>query len=196
MSDDRQQDDEAFGERVARVLRRVERFDDTFETDLVAAIRADRAIEPRLAARVRPWAPAWWGTARTLHVSPIAGLAMAASLAAIVSLGTLGLTRSRVAARPATVAQAVHDTVNVVRFVFVGPAKTVSLVGDFNAWGARPVSLVPSGSNGAWTASVPLLSGRHEYAFIVDGQRWVADPFAPVSSDEFNTASSIITVGT
>ena len=89
----------------------------------------------------------------------------------------------------------VHDTVNVVRFVFVGQAKTVSLVGDFNAWGAQPVSLVPTGTAGTWTASVPLPSGRHEYAFIVDGQRWVADPFAPTSSDEFNTSSSIITVG-
>jgi hypothetical protein len=195
MSDDRRQDDEVFGERVARVLRPIERFDHNFETDLVEAIRADRAIEPRLAPRTRPLAPAWWATPRTLRLSPIAGLAMAASLAAIVSLGTLGMSRSRPFAPVSMTAQAVHDTVNVVRFVFVGQAKTVSLVGDFNAWGAQPVSLVPTGSNGTWSASVPLPSGRHEYAFIVDGQRWVADPFAPSTSDEFNTSSSIITVG-
>jgi hypothetical protein len=188
MSDDRKQDDEAFGERVARLLRRVERFDDTFETDLVAAIRADRTIESR------PLAPAWWRTPRTIRLSPLAGLAMAASLAAVVSLGTLGLSRSRSHAPAARLAM-VHDTVNVVRFVFVGEAKTVSLVGDFNAWGARPVSLERTGSDGTWTASVPLPSGRHEYAFIVDGRRWVADPFAPSTSDEFNTSSSIITVG-
>lgn len=195
MSDDRRQDDEVFGERVARVLRPVERFDHNFETDLVEAIRADRAIEPRLAPRARPLAPAWWATPRTLRLSPIAGLAMAASLAAIVSLGTLGVSRSRPFAPVPMTAQAVHDTVNVVRFVFVGQAKTVSLVGDFNAWGAQPVSLVPTGANGTWSASIPLPSGRHEYAFIVDGQRWVADPFAPSTSDEFNTSSSIITVG-
>jgi hypothetical protein len=195
MSDDRRQDDEVFGERVARVLRPIERFDHNFETDLVEAIRADRAIEPRLAPRTRPLAPAWWATPRTLRLSPIAGLAMAASLAAIVSLGTLGMSRSRPFAPVSMTAQAVHDTVNVVRFVFVGQAKTVSLVGDFNAWGAQPVSLEPTGSNGTWSASIPLPSGRHEYAFIVDGQRWVADPFAPSTSDEFNTSSSIITVG-
>jgi AMP-activated protein kinase-like protein len=196
MSDDRRQDDdEALGERVARVLRPIERFDHNFETDLVEAIRADRAIEPRLAPRTRPLAPAWWATPRTLRLSPIAGLAMAASLAAIVSLGTLGVSRSRPFGPVSMTAQAVHDTVNVVRFVFVGQAKTVSLVGDFNAWGAQPVSLEPTGSNGTWSASIPLPSGRHEYAFIVDGQRWVADPFAPSTSDEFNTNSSIITVG-
>lgn len=195
MSDDRQKEEDAFGERIARTLRSVERFDDQFETDLVAAIRADRAIEPRIATRTRPLAPAWWRTPLTLHVSPLAGLAMAASLAAIVSLGTLGVTRPQPGVAVPAVAQVTHDTVNVVRFVFVGPAKTVSLVGDFNAWGAQPVSLTPTGSSGAWTASVPLPSGRHEYAFIVDGQHWVADPFAPNTSDEFNTSSSIITVG-
>jgi hypothetical protein len=197
MSDDRELSDEAFGERVARQLRSVERFDDTFETDLVAAIRAGRSADGS-AAPARPLGRTWWGTPRTLQISPLAGLAMAASLAAIVSLGTLGLTRSRQTASPSSTrvaAQVVHDTVNVVRFVFVGQAKTVSLVGDFNAWGAQPVSLAPTGSNGTWSASVPLPSGRHEYAFIVDGQRWVADPFAPTSSDEFNTNSSIITVG-
>ena len=195
MSDDRQLNDEAFGERIARQLRSVERFDDTFETDLVAAIRADRSAEGGAAAPARPLGRTWWGTPRTLHVSPLAGLAMAASLAAIVSLGTLGVARSRLITSAPAVAQVVHDTVNVVRFVFVGQAKTVSLVGDFNAWGAQPVSLAPTGSNGTWSASVSLPNGRHEYAFIVDGQRWVADPFAPSSSDEFNTNSSIITVG-
>jgi hypothetical protein len=188
MSDDRKQDDEAFGERVARLLRPVERFDDNFETDLVSAIRADRTIE------TRPLALAWWSTPRTLRLSPLVGLAMAASLAAVVSLGTLGLARTRSHGLEPKLAM-VHDTVNVVRFVFVGQAKTVSLVGDFNAWGAQPVSLERTGTDGAWTASVPLHNGRHEYAFIVDGQRWVADPFAPSTSDEFNTSSSIITVG-
>ena len=42
MSDDMRKDDEAFGERVARVLRKPERFDDSFESELVAAIRAVR----------------------------------------------------------------------------------------------------------------------------------------------------------
>jgi hypothetical protein len=195
MSNQRDHNDEAFGKRVARSLRSVEPFDDQFETDLVAAIHADRAIDPHVVPRSRPLAPAWWRTPLTLHVSPLAGLALAASLAAIVSVSTLAAARSARRAPSATVARVAHDTVNVVRFVFVGQAKSVALVGDFNAWGAHPVSLTPTGSNGTWAASVPLPSGRHEYAFIVDGQRWVADPFAPTTSDEFNTSSSIITVG-
>lgn len=194
MSDDSRQNDEVFGERVARVLRAPERFDDDFENELVAAIRADRPIG-RTISRSRPLAPAWWGTPLTIRLSPLAGLALAASLAAIVSLGTLKLSRQPTLMPAPTVAQTVHDTVNVVRFVFVGEAKSVALVGDFNAWGGQPVHLTATGPNGAWTATVPLASGRHEYAFIVDGKQWVADPFAPTTSDEFNTNSSIITVG-
>lgn len=194
MSEDPRQNDEVFGERVARVLRAPERFDDDFETELVAAIRADRPIG-RTVSRSRPLAPAWWGTPMTIRLSPLAGFALAASLAGIVSLGTLKLSRQPTPATAQMVAQTVHDTVNVVRFVFVGEAKSVALVGDFNAWGGQPVELTATGPNGAWTASVPLASGRHEYAFIVDGKRWVADPFAPTASDEFNTNSSIITVG-
>jgi len=197
MSEDPRRKDEVFGDRVARLLRPVERFDDHFETDLVAAIRADRAIEPRLVTRTRPLTPEWWATPRPLRMSPLAGLTLAASLVAIVSLGTLELTRSRAPGpvQAPAVGQVVHDTINVVRFVFVGEAKTVSLVGDFNAWGAQPVALMPTGSTGTWTASIPLPNGRHEYAFIVDGHKWVADPFAPSASDDFDTRSSIITVG-
>lgn len=195
MSEHRDHDDEALGKRVARSLRSVEPFDDSFERDLVSAIRADREIEPEIVPRARPLAPAWWRTPLTLHVSPLAALAMAASLVTIVSIGTFVAAHSSASAPAATVAEVTHDTVNVVRFVFVGQAKTVSLVGDFNAWGAQPVSLTPTGSNGTWAATVPLPTGRHEYAFIVDGQRWVPDPFAPTTSDEFNTSSSIITVG-
>src|SRR5437868_6051777 len=144
MSDEQEQNDEAFAKRVARVLRPVEAFDDSFENDLVAAIRADRSVD------ARPLAPAWWRTARTFRLSPLVGLAMAASLAAIVSLATLGFAgvRPRASAPSAPPVAVVHDTVNVVRFVFVGQAKTVSLVGDFNAWGAQPVSLVPTGTSG------------------------------------------------
>jgi hypothetical protein len=43
---------------------------------------------------------------------------------------------------------------------------------------------------------VALTPGRHEYAFIVNGSRWVADPLAVKSSDDFGTESSVIRVGT
>jgi len=194
MSDHTHDNDDVFGERVARVLRTPERARDDFEDSLTAAIRADRPLRRTIARRMRPLTPAWWAAPAMLRLSPVASLALAAGIAAVAVLGTLQFS-DRQPAAPIAAANTVHDTVTFVRFVFVGRAKSVTLVGDFNRWGSEPVVLGQT-ANGAWTASVPLPNGRHEYAFIVDGERWVPDPLAPSSSDEFNTNSSVITVGT
>jgi hypothetical protein len=41
---------------------------------------------------------------------------------------------------------------------------------------------------------VPLEPGRHEYAFVVDGERWLADPAAPTTGGDFGTPNSVVTV--
>jgi 1,4-alpha-glucan branching enzyme len=51
-------------------------------------------------------------------------------------------------------------------------------------------------AGGLWTVTIPLTPGRHRYAFIVDGRRWVPDPGAPrAAGDDFDTPSSVVTVG-
>jgi len=195
MSERHRDSDDVFAERLGRVLGHPERFGEDFERSLVAAIQSERPIRYRLAPRNRRFGPAWWRTPATMSMSPLATMAVAAGLAAVAVLGTLRVDRSalREPTRVAATRTDSHDTVTLVRFVFAGPAKSVSLVGDFNRWGAEPTPLAPV--NGVWTASIPLPNGRHEYAFIVDGARWVPDPLAPTSSDEFDTKSSIVTVG-
>jgi hypothetical protein len=193
MSEQQRDPDDEFAERLARVLGRPERFDDDFERSLVAAIQAERPIRWRLVPRARPLTPSWWRTPAMVRLSPIAGLALAAGLAAVAVLGTLRVARSTGGDPTRMTTAVVHDTVTFVRFVFAGPAKSVAVVGDFNRWGATPTQLVAA--NGVWTTSIPLANGRHEYAFIVDGARWVPDPLAPISSDEFDTKSSIVMVG-
>jgi hypothetical protein len=189
-------DDDAFAERVARPLRASAQASGGFEDSLIAAIRANAPLRRLVPRHTTPWSPAWW-SATTIHLTPLAGLALAAGIAAIAAVTSRRIARpSQPLTPPAVVATApVTDTVTLVRFVFVGQATSVKLVGDFNDWGAQPVQLDQTPS-GAWTASVPLPNGRHEYAFIVDGKDWVADPLAPSTSDEFDTQSSIITVGT
>lgn len=199
MAESEQKSDDVFGARLGRLLRTDERCREDFEKGLVAAIAADLPIEHDIVHRAAPSAqstPSWWITPITVRVSPLVALPIAAALLAMVGMSTTILRSAPRTASPPHVAQVVHDTVSVVRFVFVGDAKTVSLVGDFNAWGAKPVAMTRGGANGAWTVSVPLVAGRHEYAFIVDGKQWVADPFAPTSTDEFDTRSSIVNVGT
>src|ERR1043165_6518964 len=177
MSDEARSDD-VFAERLGRVLRAPERFGDHFEAELVEAARNDPP--PRFVLRPRARG-GWWTTPIPLRMSPLAGLVMATSLAVVAVLSARAV-RPDIAAAPQSIAQVVHDTVNVVRFVFVGDARSVSLVGDFNAWRDDATPLVASTANRTWTVSVPLARGRHEYAFIVDGKRWAADPFAPTTS--------------
>lgn len=54
-------------------------------------------------------------------------------------------------------------------------AKSVELVGDFNAW--KPGVLKMRKNGGLWTLVVPLRPGPHKYLFLDDGQP-VVDPSA------------------
>lgn len=188
-----------FAESVAAHLRSSEKLDPSFEQRVMQSVWSEiGSLYP-----VKPVVHrSWWRRPRAVRVTPLTGLALAAGLAGIVALSTLGLT-SRLSSNPPAVAAtapaaaAAHsDTVTLVRFVFVDPgARSVELVGDFNQWTKGVTRLQPSGAPGVWAASVPLPAGRHEYAFIINGTRWIADPLATRTSDDFGVESSVIRVG-
>ena len=82
-----------------------------------------------------------------------------------------------------------------VRFVLVAPeAREVSLAGTFNQWDAHATPLVRAGPTGVWTATLTLPAGQHQYAFVVDGVRWVPDPGAPAVDDGFGRRNSVLTL--
>lgn len=192
-------------DRMAAPLREPVTLDEDFEGRVMRAVRASARSSARGAARgAKASGTPWWRRGYTLHVTPLSAVALAASLALFAVLGRVTARTAQpdaganVAARVAAVAPraAAHDTVYVVRFTLVHPdAQRVSLVGDFNGWTPGATPLVGQGVNGVWTASVPVTPGRHEYAFIVDGRRWVADPYATTVHDEFGTSSSVVQVG-
>ena len=198
--DDLPTDSSAFAERVAGHLRRPERLDPSFDDRLMRRVEIE---VPALYTRNRPTTVRWWKTTRVVRVSPLGAVALAAGISMFVALSTLavGSRAWKRGAPPEVTASAVSaavrsDTVNLVRFVFVEPnARRVELVGDFNEWAKGTTQLKRSGAPGVWTVSVPLSLGRHEYAFIINGTRWVADPLAVKSSDDFGTESSVIRVG-
>lgn len=195
-----------WSETIARPLRAPESLPRDFDARLMAAVRREsRRPRPRFEHDVaHDHLPRTWRTARPVRPSPLAGLALAAALATIVFLGASTLHRARGAvqatlARSTTLADAHvarRDTVFVTRFVLIAPhASSVALVGDFNGWDTSATKLTATHA-GAWTASVSLPRGRHEYAFVVDGQRWLVDPAAPLTrDDEFGVKSSVILVG-
>jgi hypothetical protein len=191
-----ERDEVEFIASVAGPLRAPETLDASFEQRLMSAVHAELLSRDSLPRHARASQSRWW-RGRTITLSPIALLAAAAGIIAVFVAGAGAgfLTQRRDhSAKTATVAGV--DTVHMVRFVFLdSAARSVSLVGDFNGWTKGVTQLLPGGQKGTWIVSVPLSLGRHEYAFIVDGQRWVADPFAMPLDDEFGTHSSVVMLG-
>ncbi|MGQ0714970.1 MAG: isoamylase early set domain-containing protein [Gemmatimonadaceae bacterium] len=184
-------------ERVAMSLRRervvlTEDFDARVMSEVRAASR-DAARGGVLRWMLRP---------RTVSVSPLGGLALAAGVTGIVALavGDEGprdtVPPAVTTAVPATQFTPASSTEQMTRFVFVAPsASTVTVVGDFNDWDSEASPLQRQGK-GVWTITIPLAPGRYQYTFVVDGTSWVADPGAPRTlEDDFGRPNSVITVG-
>lgn len=125
----------------------------------------------------------------------------AAAMAAVLVLvgGTAALLGYRAGSRsqgavPSVSTDAPRPTV-FVRFTLTAPeARQVELAGSFNGWGARKIVLA-RGENGAWNATVELPRGRYEYAFVVDGQRFVADgAAADFADDGFGDRNAVLDI--
>ena len=159
---------------------------------LKAPVRLDAGFDARVMAEVAKAAATPWWRRKSIALSPLGGLALAAGFGALMVLGGIGLGRSVAVPQVA----AATDTVHVVRFVLSAPgARSVTVAGDFNGWSREATPLEDVAGSGQWVVTLPLAPGRHEYAFVVDGERWVADPFAAVARDEFGQESSVLRVG-
>ena len=167
----------AEGEEALRLLAALDREPVTLPAALDARVlaavrrRAEtpslwrRLVAPReVRLRLRPW---------TL----VPALAAAAALVLLLS-------------RPAPTPAAATVT---VRFVLFAPeARQVALAGTFNQWDPAATPLVRTGAPGVWAATLTLPAGQHQYAFVVDGARWVADPSAPAVDDGFGRQNSVL----
>jgi len=176
--------------------RAIELLKEPVELDPAIDVRVMNAIasEPRPNGwKRRLWFVLdWLLRGRSIRVSPLGGLALAAGVAVIVVYS-----RSLpIPSDDAAVSFAAEQS-SAVQFVIVAPtASAVSLVGDFNDWDpdATPMQLVAD--NRVWTVTIPLNSGRYRYAFLVNGDTWLSDPSAPpVQDDEFGRPGSVVTIG-
>lgn len=193
-------------EEAARALRAPVPMDPALDERIMAAVHAEvgtSAIATDASSGARA-AWRWLSRRRTVRISPLAGFALAAGFAALVVLADRG-TGTGASSDDILTPAAASDALPVaspagatpVQFVLVAPgAASVTLVGDFNGWDAAATPLRVVASGGVWTVEVRLPPGRHQYAFIVDGSRWMPDPAAPRAvADDFGTPSSVVTVG-
>jgi hypothetical protein len=155
---------------------------------MAALPSAPRSVPERLAAALG-WL--WQPRPVRLSLRPAYGLALAAVAAAVLALPdappSTG-THTPLAQQPASAEPPVY-----VQFrIAVPDARSVSLAGTFTGW--KPAVALRRGEDGEWTALVPLRPGVHDYAFVVDGDRWVSDPNAPQVDDSFGGTNSRISL--
>lgn len=161
-----------------------------------AQVRADFA--DRVLAQIRSGALAAIPVGGTTDRRHARHLALAAGIAALM-VGSAWIGRVTAPTPETSATSAAAPSIadgSVVRFVIEAPgASTVALVGDFNAWNVGATPLEATEREGIWTVTVPLPAGRHEYAFVVDGVRWMPDPNAPrAGTADFGPANSVVTV--
>ena len=80
----------------------------------------------------------------------------------------------------------------LVQFRLEASASRVQLAGSFTNW--EPRFDLREYAPGIWTITVPLAEGVHDYAFVVDGNQWTPDPFAPQIGDGFGGTNSRLTL--
>jgi AMP-activated protein kinase-like protein len=190
-----------FIEEIAGELRRPVRFDSSFESRVMAALEQPVVPLPMKAKESRSWLL----RPRAFYVSPLAGLAVAAGLVAIITMSVLRTDPSvEIAADPnaapdgaaltgqffpASAAVPVSTPITYIDRT----AKSVAVVGSFNDWDATKNVLTRT-SDSVWTANIGLIPGRYEYQLVVDG-KLIADPSAQQSAkSDFGLANSVLIV--
>jgi len=123
-------------------------------------------------------------TPRPISIRPAFAVAAATTVVLL-----LVLPYARMA--PSTLSQADSASANpqvFVQFRLDASASRVQLAGSFTNW--EPSYDLRQSAQGIWTITVPLTQGVHDYAFVVDGQRWIPDPYAPQIGDGFGGTNS------
>lgn len=82
-----------------------------------------------------------------------------------------------------------------VHFEIVVPsAGQVTLVGDFNDWSRDSTPLRREEAD-RWTTRIKLPAGHYNYAFLVDGARWLPDDTRALGpASEFGPPNSVVVV--
>lgn len=103
------------------------------------------------------------------------------------------------AAAPAPVAPSPelgHSDPVPVRFVLpAAGAREVAVAGEFNDWDASRTPLNDDDGDGVFHTTLSLERGAYAYMFVVDGERWVTDPFADAYRDDgFGNRNAVLRI--
>jgi Glycogen recognition site of AMP-activated protein kinase len=154
----------------------------------VEHLEIDRAITPR-SWIARTGQQLWTPRSLTFAFRPAYTLFAAAAVLLLTAV-----LLSPWSDRPSTTAatQSGNEVVYVQFRLQTSEARDVRLAGSFTHW--QPEYQLHETAPGLWTVTLPLAPGVHDYAFVIDGQRWVTDPNAAAVQDGFGGSNSRITL--
>ncbi len=89
-----------------------------------------------------------------------------------------------------------HQATTPVMFYFTGnEARSVAVMGSFNHWNPKGHELARHPETGRWSLAIDLPPGKHDYVFIVNGDKVYQDPAADmVVEDDFGQRNSVLFV--
>jgi hypothetical protein len=172
----------------ADLQKEADEFDRIVEGMNRRPVKLPRGIRLAVMARIRAGRPSvwsrtrtWFTTPRTIRLSPVGALALAAGLAALF----FAVPHRQPAA----------DAESIAHFIYAAPtASRVAVTGEFANWDPRGIAMKRR-TDGTWVAEVKLPPGLHQYVFIVDGVEWVPDPGALSQVDDgFGRQNSVLLV--
>lgn len=74
-------------------------------------------------------------------------------------------------------------------------AKTVAIIGSFNNWDPKGHDLIWLPKLGHWSLQLNLPPGKHDYVFLVNGEKVYPDPEADlIQLDDFGNRNSVLFV--
>lgn len=176
---------------------------DLVDRAVLAAVRR-RASEGSL--------PGWRRALRRLTAPVVVRLRLTptSTLVVAVGLALLGTYVYRALDRPVTVVttpdrpsavpsepEAEESTLEVVVRLMLPAegARSVAVAGDFNGWATDATPLEDPEGDGVFVGNLRLLPGSYAYMFVVDGDRWVTDPYAVNYRDDgFGNRNAVLRV--
>ena len=85
----------------------------------------------------------------------------------------------------------------------IGGVSAVSVAGSFNAWSATANAMADADGDGIYEATLEIPDGAQTYKYVVNGDQWFTDEFAPATVDDtfggkngaFTVAGKPLTLG-
>lgn len=152
-----------------------------------------RAVQLRARAEEQP-SRLGWLRPRTLRIRLTPTLALTGLTALVLIAVWFGRASEPSPSPPST--SSVQAQQALVRFVVPAEgAATVAVAGDFNDWRTDELFLEDPEGDGVFVGTLRLRPGSYAYMFVIDGERWVTDPYAVNHRDDgFGNRNAILRI--